>query len=231
MPKATLVTRPWFRAYRQKWLTESVEIDPTAGLAFAFFHTQNRRAMSALVTLSGDRVRLRRWDYGDRDAFAAMNCDARVMEFFRSRLSRPESDAMVDGILKHFSKHGFGLWAIEVPGVAPFVGFAGIAVACFSAHFTPCVEIGWRLAFEHWGRGYATEAARLALGYGFGTLALPEVVSFTTAANNRSRAVMERLGMRHDPSEDFDYPLLPENHPLRRHVLYRLGSGTYFGKS
>jgi RimJ/RimL family protein N-acetyltransferase len=89
-----------------------------------------------------------------------------------------------------------------------------LAVARFSAHFTPCVEIGWRLAFEHWGRGYATEAARSALSYGFGTLALPEVVSFTTAANNRSRAVMQRLGMRHDPSEDFDYPLLPKNHPL-----------------
>jgi RimJ/RimL family protein N-acetyltransferase len=187
--------------------------------------------MSALVTLCGDRVRLRRWHDGDRDAFAAMNCDARVMEFFRSSLSRRESDAMVDAILKHFTEHDFGLWAIEVPGVARFVGFAGLAVARFNAHFTPCVEIGWRLAFEHWGRGYATEAARLALGYGFSTLVLTEVVSFTTAANNRSRAVMQRLGMRHDSSEDFDYPLLPENHPLRKHVLYRLDSSSHFGRS
>lgn len=154
-----------------------------------------------------------------------MNSDARVMEFFRSSLSRIESDAMVDGIEKHFGEHGFGLWAIEVPEVAAFIGFAGLAVARFDAHFTPCVEVGWRLAFAHWGNGYATEAARLALDYGFGTLALPEVVSFTSATNRRSRAVMERLGMRRDPAEDFDYPSFPEGHPLRRHVLYRLGSG------
>jgi RimJ/RimL family protein N-acetyltransferase len=185
--------------------------------------------MSALVTLSSSRLCLRRWREEDREAFAAMNTDTRVMEFFRSSLSRAESDAMVDRIQKHFSEHGFGLWAIEVPDVAAFVGFAGLAVARFSAHFTPCVEVGWRLAFEHWGRGYATEAARLALGYGFGTLALPEVVAFTSATNHRSRAVMERLGMRRDPAEDFDYPGLPEGHPLRRHVLYRLGSASYFG--
>ena len=186
--------------------------------------------MSALVTLSSSRICLRRWRDEDREAFAAMNSDARVMEFFRSSLSRAESDAMVDRIRQHFSEHGFGLWAIEVPDVAAFIGFAGLAVARFSAHFTPCVEVGWRLAFEHWGRGYATEAARLALGYGFGKFALPEVVSFTSATNHRSRAVMERLGMRRDPAEDFDYPSLPEGHPLRRHVLYRLDSGSYLGK-
>jgi RimJ/RimL family protein N-acetyltransferase len=185
--------------------------------------------MSAIVTLSGGRVCLRRWREEDREPFAAMNSDARVMEFFRSRLSRVESDAMVDRIQKHFSVHDFGLWAIEVPGVAPFIGFAGFDVARFKAHFTPCVEIGWRLAFEHWGHGYATEAARVALGYGFGTLAFSDVVSFTSVANQRSRAVMERLGMRRDPAEDFDYPSFPEGHPLRRHVLYRLGSGSYFG--
>ncbi len=188
--------------------------------------------MSALVTLSSGRICLRRWRDTDRETFAAMNSDARVMEFFPSRLSRVESDAMVDRIQKHFSERDYGLWAIEVPDVAPFIGFAGLAVLVgqpFSAHFTPCVEVGWRLAFEHWGHGYATEAARLALGYGFGTLALSEVVSFTSATNHRSRAVMERLGMRRDPAEDFDHPALPEGHPLRRHVLYRLGSGSYFG--
>ena len=185
--------------------------------------------MSAFVTLSSERISLRQWRDEDRDAFAAMNSDARVMEFFRSRLTRAQSDAMVDHIQEHFSKRGFGLWAIEVPDVAPFIGFAGLAVPGFSAHFTPCVEVGWRLAFEHWGHGYATEAARLALGYAFGTAALSEVVSFTSATNHRSRAVMERLGMRRDPAEDFDYPAFPEGHPLRRHVLYRLGSGSYFG--
>jgi RimJ/RimL family protein N-acetyltransferase len=184
--------------------------------------------MSAFVTLSNGGFCLRRWRDEDREAFAAMNSDARVMEFFPSRLSRVESDAMVDRIQEHFSERDFGLWAIEVRDVAPFIGFAGLAIPRFSARFTPCVEVGWRLAFEHWGRGYATEAARLALGYGFGTLALPEVVSFTSATNHRSRAVMERLGMRRDPAEDFDHPKLPESHPLRRHVLYRLGSRTYF---
>jgi RimJ/RimL family protein N-acetyltransferase len=185
--------------------------------------------MSAFVTLSSGRICLRRWRDEDREAFAAMNSDARVMEFFRSRLSRVESDGMIDGIQKHFSEREFGLWAIEVPGVAPFIGFAGLTVARFGAPFTPCVEVGWRIAFEHWGRGYATEAARLALGYGFGILALSEVVSFTSAMNHRSRAVMERLGMRRDPAEDFDYSSFPEGHPLRRHVIYRLDSGSYFG--
>jgi RimJ/RimL family protein N-acetyltransferase len=180
--------------------------------------------MSIDVILSGDRVRLRRWRDEDRDAFAAMNSDARVMEFFRSHLNQADSDAMVDHIEKHFCEHGFGLWAIEVPGGAPFIGFAGLTWARFSAAFTPCVEVGWRLAFEHWGQGYATEAARLALAYGFGTLALSEIVSFTSVTNRRSRAVMERLGMHHDPAEDFDYPSFPEGHPLRRHVLYRLSA-------
>lgn len=183
--------------------------------------------MSACVTLSSSRICLRPWRDADRDAFAAMNADPRVMEFFSHALSRTESDAMVDGIGRHFGEHGFGLWAIEVPGVAPFVGFAGLAVPRFSAHFTPCVEVGWRLAVAHWGRGYATEAARLALGHGFATLGLAEVVSFTAVANRRSRAVMERLGMRRDPADDFDYPALPDNHPLRRHVLYRLGARAF----
>jgi len=180
--------------------------------------------MSIRASLSGGRVRLRPWREEDRDAFAVMNADARVMAFFRSCLSRAESDTMVDHIQKHFDKHGFGLWALEVPGVAPFVGFTGLSIPGFSAHFTPCVEVGWRLAFEHWGSGYATEAGGLALGYAFGTLALTEVVSFTSVNNYRSRAVMERLGMRRDPADDFDYPSFPEGHPHRRHVLYRLRS-------
>jgi RimJ/RimL family protein N-acetyltransferase len=187
--------------------------------------------MGTFVTLSSGRICLRRWRNADRGAFAVMNADARVMEFFAGRLSRTESDAMVDGIEKHFSERGFGLWAIEVPGLAPFIGFAGFAVPRFRAHFTPCVEIGWRLAFEHWGYGYATEAARVALGFGFGTLALSEVVSFTSATNHRSRAVMERLGMRRDPTDDFDHPTLPEGHPLRNHVLYRLRSSSFFALS
>jgi ribosomal-protein-alanine N-acetyltransferase len=176
--------------------------------------------------MSSGRICLRRWRDEDREPFAAMNSDARVMEFFRSSLTRGESDAMADRIEQHFGEHGFGLWAVEIRDVAPFIGFAGLAIARFRAPFTPCVEVGWRLAFAHWGQGYATQAARLALGYGFGTLALSDVVSFTSATNHRSRAVMERLGMRRDPAEDFDYPSFPEGHPLRRHVLYRLGSSS-----
>jgi RimJ/RimL family protein N-acetyltransferase len=178
--------------------------------------------MGAVATLSGSRVRLRAWRDADRDAFAAMNADARVMEFFRSPLSRAESDAMVDHIRAHFDKRGFGLWAVEVSGVAPFIGFTGLAVPGFDARFTPCVEVGWRLAFAYWGRGYATEAARLALGFGFATLALAEIVSYTSVTNRRSRSVIERLGMHRDPADDFDHPTMPEHHPLRSHVLYRM---------
>jgi RimJ/RimL family protein N-acetyltransferase len=177
------------------------------------------------VTLTSERLRLRRWQDDDRPAFAALNADARVMEYFRSRLNRAESDAMFDAIQRHFQEQGFGLWALEIPGVSSLAGFAGLAVPRFAAHFTPCVEIGWRLAFEHWGQGYATEAARLALAYGFQTLMLREIVSFTAAVNHRSRAVMERLGMRRDPVDDFDHPTLPEGHVLRPHVLYRISSG------
>jgi RimJ/RimL family protein N-acetyltransferase len=143
------------------------------------------------------------------------------MEFFPNTLNRNESDAMVVRIQDHFARHGFGLWAVEVPGVADFIGFVGLSVPQFEAPFTPCVEIGWRLAFEHWGKGYATEAARAALDFGFQHLSLKEVVSFTVPANRRSRAVMERIGMTRNPLEDFDHPSLPEGHPLRRHVLYR----------
>jgi len=146
------------------------------------------------------------------------------MEFFPRRLSSTESDAMVDRIEEHFENRGFGLWAVEVPGVAPFIGFTGLSIPRFDAPFVPCVEIGWRLAFAHWGHGYGTEAARLALDYGFKTAALSQIVSFTAATNLRSRAVMERLGMRRDPTEDFDHPHIEG--PLKRHVLYRLESSS-----
>src|SRR5213595_2374171 len=119
-----------------------------------------------------------------------------------------------------------GDWSSDVCS-SDLIGFVGLSIPGFAAHFTPCVEIGWRLAFDHWGRGYATEAARLVVAHRFGPLGLAAVVSFTAVANRRSQAVMERLGMRRDPAEDFDHPDLPESHPLRRHVLYRLGSGSY----
>jgi RimJ/RimL family protein N-acetyltransferase len=169
-----------------------------------------------------ERLRLRRWRPSDRAPFAAMNADPRVMEYFPSVLSRDGSDALVDRIEAHFEARGFGLWAIEIPDVSAFAGFCGLSVPAFDLRFMPCVEIGWRVAPEFWGRGYATEAALTVLAFGLGTLGLSEIVSFTTAGNMRSRRVMERIGMRHNPSDDFDHPALPAGHPLRRHVLYRL---------
>lgn len=178
--------------------------------------------MSDVPTIRTPRLRLRDWRDEDLAPFAAMNADPTVMEFFPRPLDRAESDAAVGRIREHFARHGFGLWAVEVPVAAEFIGFVGLSVPRFEAHFTPCVEIGWRLAREHWGRGYANEAARAVLDFGFGEMGLDEVVSFTAAGNARSRAVMERIGMTRSPGDDFDHPALPEGHPLRRHVLYRV---------
>jgi RimJ/RimL family protein N-acetyltransferase len=173
--------------------------------------------------LRTDRLLLRRWRRADREPFAGMNADPRVMEHFPSVLSREESDARAERIEAHFERHGFGLWAVEVIGLVPFAGFVGLSIPSFESHFTPCVEVGWRLAFECWGHGYATEGARAVLAFGFEALALAEIVSYTVPANLRSRRVMERLGMTHRPEDDFDHPLLPGGHALRRHVLYRIG--------
>jgi RimJ/RimL family protein N-acetyltransferase len=175
--------------------------------------------MSLPREIQTTRLLLRRWRDSDRPGFAALNADTRVMEHFPSVLTRADSDAAVDRIEAHFERHGFGLWAVEVPDQAPFIGFVGLAVPSFDAHFTPCVEVGWRLAADWWGRGYATEAARAVLAIGFGPLALDEIVSMTVPENKRSRRVMERLGMTHDPADDFNHPTQPDH---RRHVLYRL---------
>jgi RimJ/RimL family protein N-acetyltransferase len=172
--------------------------------------------------LRTDRLRLRPWRPADHEPFAALNADPSVMEFFPAPLSRAESDAGAARIAAHFEAEGFGLWAAEEIGGAPFIGFIGLAVPAFSAHFTPCLEIGWRLARSAWGFGYATEGAREVLRFAFETLKLSEVVSMTVPANTRSRRVMENLGMRRDPADDFEHPRLRAGHPLRRHVLYRL---------
>jgi RimJ/RimL family protein N-acetyltransferase len=168
------------------------------------------------------RLLLRAWRASDLAPFAALNADPRVMEHFPSRLARHESDLLAERIGEHFAHHGFGLWAVEAPGVAAFLGFVGLSVPRFEAAFTPCVEIGWRLAREHWGEGYAPEAARAALRFGFEKIGLEEIVSFTVPANAKSRRVMEKIGMRRDPADDFDHPSLPGGHPMQRHVLYRL---------
>jgi RimJ/RimL family protein N-acetyltransferase len=172
--------------------------------------------------LRTERLVLRPWRDADLAPFAALNADPEVMRYFPATLSRAESDAVAGRIRESFAARGFGNWAVEVPGVTPFAGFVGLSVPRFDAPFMPCVEIGWRLARACWGKGYASEAARAALDFGFASLKLPEIVSFTVVANLPSRRVMERLGMRHDPSGDFDHPVLAAGHPLRRHVLYRL---------
>ena len=178
--------------------------------------------MTATTELRTERLVMRRWRDEDRDPFAELNADPAVMEHFPAVLTRAESDAFVDRIEVAFEQQGFGLWAVEVVGGSPFIGFVGLAVPAFDAHFTPAVEVGWRLAQEHWGHGYATEAARRALVVAFDDLGLDEVVSFTFVGNDRSRQVMERLGMTRDPADDFEHPSLPEGHRIRRHVLYRL---------
>ncbi len=154
-----------------------------------------------------------------------MNADPEVMRYFPAALSSAESDAMVDRIEDGFDQSGFGLWAVEVRSTGHFVGFTGLSRPRFTAHFTPAVEVGWRLARDAWGQGYASEAARAAIGFGFGPAGLDEIVSFTGYPNQRSQAVMRRIGMTHDPADDFDHPDLSAGHPLRRHVLYRIRPG------
>jgi RimJ/RimL family protein N-acetyltransferase len=174
--------------------------------------------------LRTERLLLRSWRPSDRAPFAALNADPRVMAHFAAPLSTGESDAVAARIEAGLAERGFGLWALEIPGVTPFAGFVGLSVPGFAAHFTPCVEIGWRLSAEHWGRGYAPEAARAALAHGFEALGLAEIVSFTTPANLNSRRVMEKIGMVRDPADDFDHPDFPEGHRIRRHVLYRIAA-------
>jgi len=164
---------------------------------------------------------LRRWREADREPFAAMNADPEVMEYFPAALTREQSDDLIEKIEAGFEIHGFGLWALELRSSGEFIGFTGLAAPEFDAHFTPTVEIGWRLARSAWSSGYATEAAQAALEFGFGQAGLAEIVSFTSTGNVRSRAVMKRIGMTRDPQDDFDHPRLPEGHPLRHHVLYR----------
>lgn len=175
-----------------------------------------------------DRLHLRAWQESDRESFAAINSDPEVMQFFPSTLTPAESDGMMERIQASFSERGWGLWAVDVmkPTLElpdrKFIGFVGLAIPRFDAHFTPCVEIGWRLARAAWGQGFATEAANAVIQFAFRQLNLPEIVSFTASCNKRSERVMQRLGMSHSPYDDFDHPLLPDGHPLRRHLLYRL---------
>ncbi len=173
-----------------------------------------------MAVIETARVRLRTWQSADREPFAQLNGDPRVMEFLAGVLSRAQSDAAIDGIESHFAQHGFGPFALELRDSGAFIGAAGPMVIPFHHHFTSHIELLWRLAFDHWGKGLATEAVGAILTYCGETLQLREIVAFTAPANARSRRVMENSGMIHDPAGDFDHPGLPEGHPLRRHVLY-----------
>jgi RimJ/RimL family protein N-acetyltransferase len=173
-------------------------------------------------TLTTARLTLRRWRPSDREPFRALNADPRVMEFFPALLTPQESDDLIARIEQHFDRHNFGVYAAELIETQAFIGFIGLNIPSFEAPFMPAVEIGWRLACDAWGRGLATEGARAVVHHAFETLQLPSLVSFTVPANLRSRRVMGKIGMVHNPVDDFDHPNLPEGHPLRRHVLYRL---------
>lgn len=173
------------------------------------------------------RLTLRRWQKDDLKPFAALNADPIVMEHFPSVLTAEDTARFVTRIEEHFDEYGYGLWVVEHELSGDFVGFTGLFVPSFEAPFTPAVEIGWRLAAEHWGKGYATEAARGALRFGFEQAGLAEIVSFTVPANTQSTKVMERIGMTHNAADDFDHPSLPEGSPPRRHVLYRMSASDW----
>ncbi len=174
------------------------------------------------TSLRTERLVLRPWRDEDLEPFAAMGQDPEVMAHFPGLIDRARAEAILLRFRAHFAKHGWGIFALEAPGVAPFLGFVGLQWVPFEAPFTPAVEIGWRLARAHWGNGYATEAARAALDFGFDELSLEEIVAMTVRANVRSWRVMERIGMMRDEGGDFDHPNVPEGHPLRRHILYRM---------
>lgn len=181
--------------------------------------------MTKLIEFETERLRLRQWQAADRKPFAALNADPRVMEFFPSLFSRAESDAMADRCESLIQERGWGLWAAESKDAGEFIGFVGLHTPSALLPFSPCVEIGWRLAFEYWGKGLASEAARGALGVAFKLLGLEEIVSFTALENRRSRAVMRRLGM--SESGTFYHPQVPNDSPLRLHGLYRLSRSCY----
>lgn len=180
-------------------------------------------------SLATERLLLRPWQPSDRDGLWRMQSNPATMEFLMPVPDRAASDAVAERAEAHFARHGFGLWVAEVPGVTDFAGYAGLVHVPYEEHFTPAVEIGWRFDPAFWGRGLATEAARACLRYGFGPLALDEIVAITVPLNLRSRALMERLGMRRVAGGDFDLPSIPPGHRLRRQVLYRLGREDFGG--
>lgn len=178
--------------------------------------------MEQIEELESARLRLRPWRDTDLPECAAMCADPQVMRYFPACLSRLDSAALIGRLRGHFAEHGFGFWALERKDTGAFIGFTGLMNVSFAAPFSPAVEIGWRLAPEHWGLGYASEAAWTVLRCGFDRLALDQVVSLTSELNQASQKVMQAIGMQRDLDGDFEHPTLPEGHRLRPHVLYRI---------
>ncbi len=178
--------------------------------------------MAEVPIIETPRLLLRGWRDEDVEPWVAMNADPRVTEFFARSYTRALSEAALQTMREKLDRNGFGWWAVESRGSAQFAGVIALQDVPFQAPFTPAWEIGWRFPFENWGRGYATEGARAALNFAFNVLHWDEVVAFTAVSNVRSRRVMRRLGMTHDPADDFDHPKIEPGHPLRRHVLYRI---------
>ena len=174
-----------------------------------------------IIELKTERLLLRQWRSEDYTAFSKMNEEPDVMEFYPATLTQKESDAMADKIKNLIEKNGWGFWAVELIDESQFIGFVGLYEPAYILPVTPCVEIGWRLDKNYWGKGYATEAAMAALNFGFSELDLKEIFSFTSINNFKSRAVMERLNM-YNTNQNFEHPIIPENNPLREHVLYKI---------
>ena len=177
--------------------------------------------MPRVIEIETPRLRLRQWRESDREPFAALSADPVVMAFFESPQTRSASDASIRAWQDQLAAQGWSNWAVALRESEEFIGFTGLSVPRRTFSFSPCVEVGWRLACKAWGKGYASEAARACLQVAFEQLALPEVVSFTAVGNLRSRAVMERIGMR-NANQDFEHPAITEGHPLRLHCLYRI---------
>jgi RimJ/RimL family protein N-acetyltransferase len=179
-------------------------------------------------TIETERLLLRRWKSKDWMQFALINADPEVMEHFPAPLTPEQSDQLVRRIDRQFEEIGFGLWAVEIKWVHKFIGFCGLSVPSFQTHFTPAVEIGWRFAKDQWGSGYATEAAKAVLDFGFEEADLDQILSWTVPANRRSRQVMERLGMERAPELDFDHPRLLHDDRLRKHIVYRITRADWY---
>ncbi len=183
----------------------------------------------AIIEFKTARLHLRQWRDSDSEPFAQLNADPRVMEFFPSTLDRAQSDAAIIRARNSIAERGWGFWAAELLDTQQFVGFIGIKPNQ-QMPFSPCVEIGWRLTFAHWHKGYATEAAIASLRIGFEQLKLDEIVSFTSIHNHRSQTVMQRLRMHRD-KDTFQHPAVPDDSPLKEHVLYRINRVQWHNQS